>query len=72
VKGMVDGKIFRSSRIEKNHAALVYCDANNMDLVIGQDMITAYLGNEGLDHAFRVMETVVPRIKRPTAIAVIG
>lgn len=72
VRGMVDGKLIRCSRMEKNKAVLVYCDANNMDLVVGQDLITAYLGNEALDHRFRVMETIVPRIKRPAAIAVIG
>ncbi len=72
VRGMVDGKVFRCSRLEKNKALLVYCDPHNMDLVIGQDMITAYMGNEKMDHAFRVMETVVPRVKRPSAIAMIG
>lgn len=72
VRGMVDGKVFHCSRLEKNKALLVYCDPHNMDLVIGQDMITASMGNEKMDHAFRVMETVVPRVKRPSAIALIG
>lgn len=62
------GKLFRSSRLKKNSACLVYNDPQNMDLVVGQDMITAYMGNEKLDHAFRVMETFVPRIKRPHAV----
>ncbi|MCC8189261.1 MAG: bacteriocin family protein [Planctomycetes bacterium] len=66
------GKLYRSARIQKNSAALVYCDPQNLDLVVGQDMITAYMGNEKLDHVFRVMETVVPRIKRPEAIAVLS
>lgn len=72
VRGMVGGNLFASARIEKNKAALVYCDANNMDLAVGQDMVTAYIGNDGLDHLFRVVETAIPRIKRPSAIAVIG
>lgn len=71
VKSLVGG-LLHTSRIGKNKAVLVYCDPHNMDLVIGQDMITAYMGNEKMDHLFRVMETVVPRIKRPSAIAVIG
>lgn len=66
------GKLFYSSRLDKNTAALVYCDPQNIDLVVGQDMITAYMGNEKMDHVFRVMETVVPRVKRPTAIAVLS
>lgn len=65
------GKLFHSSRLEKNTACLLYCEPQNMDLVIGQDMITAYMGNEKLDHLFRVMETVVPRIKRPESIAIL-
>lgn len=71
IKSLV-GKLFYSSRIKKNQAALVYCDPQNMDLVVGQDMITAYMGNEKLDHVFRVMETLVPRIKRAKAIAILG
>lgn len=72
VKGMVDGKVFRCQRLEKNKALLVYCEPHNMDLVIGQDMITAYMGNEKMDHAFRVMETIVPRVKRPSSIVLLG
>lgn len=71
LRGLV-GKVLHSPRIEKGKAALAYCDSQNMDLVIGQDLVTAYLGNEKLDHAFRVMETLVPRIKRPSAIAILG
>lgn len=66
------GKLLHTSRIGKNQAAVAYCDPQNMDLAIGQDMITAHMGNEKMDHAFRVMETVVPRIKRPGAIVVLS
>ena len=65
------GKLFHTSRLEKGTAVVAYCDPQNMDLVVGQDMITAYMGNDKLDHVFRVMETMVPRIKRPSAIAVL-
>jgi len=40
----------------------------NLDLVIGQDLITSYLGADDMDHPFRVFETVLLRIKRPEAI----
>lgn len=75
VRGLVGGgagggSVFKSSRIGKNTALLAYCDPHNMDLVVGQDLITAYMGNDQLDHLFRVMETAVPRIKRPSAICV--
>jgi uncharacterized linocin/CFP29 family protein len=42
--------------------------AYNFDLAVGQDLITAYEGNEGLDHLFKVLETLVVRVKRPDAI----
>lgn len=65
------GKLLHSNKLEKNTACLVYCESRNIDLVIGQDLVTAYMGNDKLDHVFRVMETLVPRIKRPQAIAVL-
>ncbi len=72
VRSLVGGVFLRSSRIGKNKAVLVYCDPHNVDLVVGQDLVTAYMGNEKMDHLFRVMETIVPRVKRPAAIAVFG
>ena len=44
----------------------------NFDLVVGQDVATAYLGNDGLDHLFRIFETLVLRVKRPEAICVLS
>lgn len=70
VRGLV-GNLYFSTRLNANSACLVYCEPQYMDLVIGQDMITAYMGNEKLDHVFRVMETLVPRFKRPQAIALL-
>lgn len=43
----------------------------NMDLVVGQDVTTAWLGNEGLDQHFRVFESLVLRLKRPGAVCVL-
>lgn len=39
-------------------------------LVVGQDVLTVYLESTGLVHYFRVMESVVPRIKVPEAICI--
>ena len=65
------GKMFHTSRLEKNTACLVYNEPQNMDLVIGQDMITAYMGNENPDDLFRVLETAMPLINPGADIAVI-
>lgn len=41
---------------------------NLIDLAVAQDMITAYVGPEGMDHRFRVLESLVLRVKQPGAI----
>jgi len=46
--------------------------AENLDLAVAQDMITAYLQVQNLNHYFRVFEAVTLRIKRPQAIATLG
>jgi uncharacterized linocin/CFP29 family protein len=43
----------------------------NLDLVVGLDMAAAYLSTDKMNHHFRVLETLVLRIKRPEAICTI-
>jgi len=43
----------------------------NVDLVVGQDVVTAYLGNEGLDQRFRIFETLALRIKQAGAVCLL-
>ena len=38
-----------------NKAVLVCAEPQNMDLVIGQDLITGYMGSAKLNHEFRVI-----------------
>ena len=42
-----------------------------MDLAVGIDMSTAYLEQKDLNHSFRIMETIIPRIKDSNAIVVL-
>lgn len=60
--------VYPTTALKDNEAILLAAGPENLDLAIGQDLITAYLGNEDLDHLFRVMETLVLRVKRPAAI----
>ncbi|BDF57247.1 bacteriocin [Christensenellaceae bacterium] len=69
---MVDGRIFRAPVLGAGKAVLVCCEPQYMDLVIGIDMTTAYLELVDLNHHMRVLETVLPRIKRQDAIVVFG
>jgi len=70
ISKLVDGRIYKFPVLGKGKALLVSPESRNMDLVIGQDMATAYLGQSDLNHDFRVLETVLLRIKRRKAIVV--
>lgn len=70
VAKLVEGRFYKSPVLGKGKAVLVCSEAANMDLVIGQDMETAYLEQSELNHSFRILETVLPRIKREQAIVV--
>lgn len=67
---LLGGNLYQSPVLGKNKAVLVCAEAQNMDLVVGQDMITGYMGPEKLNHTLRVLETVLLRIKRKEAIVV--
>lgn len=68
VKNLVDGRLFQSNILGQNRAVLVASASHNMDVVVGQDIITAYLGPEQLNHIFRIFETILLRVKRPSAV----
>lgn len=65
---MLDGKVFQSPVLGSGKAVLVCSEPVNMDLVVGQDMSVAYLEQKNLNHRFRVLETVLPRIKNKNAV----
>jgi uncharacterized linocin/CFP29 family protein len=68
IADVATGGVFQSMILEPDQAMVVSLGAHNLDLAVGQDLITAYMGNEGLDHLFRIVESLVLRIKRPGAI----
>jgi uncharacterized linocin/CFP29 family protein len=49
-------------------AVLVATGAQNLDLALGFDLATAFVESTNLNYHFRVLESVIPRIKRPAAI----
>lgn len=67
---LVGGRLFLSPVLGKGKAVLVASDPQNVDLVIGQDIAAAYLEQKDLNHSFRVLETVLLRIKRKQAVVV--
>jgi uncharacterized linocin/CFP29 family protein len=72
IKGVATGGLFQSPLLAKDQGLVISLGAFNLDLVVGQDLVTAYAGNEGLDHTFSVLESVVLRIKRPGAVCMLG
>ncbi|NLX35458.1 MAG: bacteriocin family protein, partial [Chloroflexi bacterium] len=71
VSKLVEAGLFQSRSMPDDQVLLLSPQPWNMDLVVGQDIVTSYLGNEGLDHRFRVFETLVLRVKRPEAACVL-
>ena len=65
------GNLFNVSVIKDKKASVICAEPQYIDLAIGIDMATAYLEQKDLNHSFRIMETVLPRIKEPNAIVVL-
>ena len=68
ITDVASGGLFQSPVLKAEQGLVVSMGKHNLDLAIGQDLITAYMGNEELNHLFRVMETLALRVKRPQAI----
>ena len=71
IKDVAEGGLFRSPVLAEKEGLVLSLGAHNLDLAVAQDLITAYMGNEGLDHLFRVMESLVLRLKQPGAICIL-
>ena len=71
VERLLGAGLFQSTVVPVGQVLLLSPQDWNVDLVVGQDIITAYVGNEGLDHRFRIFETLALRIKRPEAICLL-
>ncbi len=72
VSKLLDGHIVKSPVLGSGKAILVCAEPGNMDLVIGQDMAAAYLEQKDLNHSFRILESLVLRIKRSSSIVVLA
>jgi uncharacterized linocin/CFP29 family protein len=63
----VDG-VFQSNRLRGDSGVVVSTGRENLDIAVAQDMVTAYLGASKMNHPFRVLESLILRIKHPDAI----
>jgi uncharacterized linocin/CFP29 family protein len=60
--------VYATGIVPEPTAILVDSGAQNMDLAIGVDLAVAYVESSNLNHQLRVLESLVPRIRRPGAV----
>jgi uncharacterized linocin/CFP29 family protein len=62
--------VYPTAVLPEPSALLVDSGAQNMDLAVGLDLSTAYVETNNLNHRFRVIESLVLRIRQPGAVCV--
>ena len=68
VRELASGGVFQTPALKGAMGLVLSIGIQNFDIAIAQDMVTAYLGAERMNHPFRVFESLVLRLKRPGAI----
>jgi uncharacterized linocin/CFP29 family protein len=68
VREICTAGVFQTPVLKKDQGALVSVGIQNFDIALAQDLVTAYMGAEQMNHPFRVFESLVLRLKRPGAI----
>jgi uncharacterized linocin/CFP29 family protein len=71
VKALLRGPVYSSSAISGNKAVVIATGIQNLNLAVGQDLVTAYTAAESMNHIFRVFETLALLIRRADAICTI-
>jgi uncharacterized linocin/CFP29 family protein len=60
--------VYPTAVLPEPAALLIDSGAQNLDLAVALDLSTAYIESSNLNHRFRVLESLVLRIRRPGAI----
>jgi uncharacterized linocin/CFP29 family protein len=60
--------VYPTAVLPEPSALLIDSGAQNLDIAVGLDLSTAYVESDNLNHRFRVLESLVVRIRRPGAI----
>ncbi|MEG6585017.1 family 1 encapsulin nanocompartment shell protein [Dendrosporobacter sp. 1207_IL3150] len=71
VKALISGGVHYSNVISGSKAVVIATGSQNLNLAVGQDMVTAYMGPTNMNHVFRVLETIALLVRRPDAICTI-
>ncbi|NLG27149.1 MAG: bacteriocin family protein [Chloroflexi bacterium] len=68
VEKIAGGGIQQWAEMPVDQVLVVAAAPWNVDMVVGQDVVTGFTGNVGLDYEFKVFETLALRVKRPGAL----
>jgi uncharacterized linocin/CFP29 family protein len=68
IRDLCTDGVYASNRLQGAQAVVVSTGRENLDLAVAMDMTVAYLGAERMNHPFRVVESVLLRLKHPDAI----
>ncbi len=68
IRELVTDGIYQSPVIQEDTGVLVATGRENLDLAIAEDFDSAFMDTENMNYLFRVYESSVLRIKRPSAI----
>lgn len=68
IRQIASDGVFQSNLLKGDVAIVISTGRENLDLAVAMDMSVAYLGPNKMNHPFRVLEMVLPRIKHPDAI----
>src|SRR5207302_9297701 len=60
--------VYPTAVLPEPSALLIDSGAQNLDLAVGLDLSTAFVESSNMNHRFRVVESLVLRIRRPGAI----
>ncbi|WP_186576970.1 family 1 encapsulin nanocompartment shell protein [Aquibacillus kalidii] len=68
VRDLFEEGIYQSSQIRNGCGVIVATGEQNVDIAIAEDVSVYFLNDDTMNNYYRVMECLVPRIKRPSAI----
>lgn len=68
VRKLAADGVYQSNLLKGETAVVVSTGRENLDLAVAMDLSVAYLGAERMNHPFRVLESLLLRIKHPDAI----
>ncbi|WP_240374082.1 family 1 encapsulin nanocompartment shell protein [Bacillus piscicola] len=68
IRELMPAGVFQSPMIQGNRGVVVDTGQQNLDLAIASDFDTSFIDEDNMNYIFRVYESIVLRIKRPTAI----